>query len=106
MLANMTVDGIDPRSMNEVGTVSLGLLGWVLAWSMSKMGDGENSGHFILEGSDGVTSALEDSSDITQGMVRQIVQNKKTKCDLSHERFQARTTLNHRPRVPWEPMWI
>ena len=79
MLANMTVGGNDPRSMDAVGSVSLGLLGLALAWSMSKMVEGENSGRFILEGNDGVTS---DSSDILQETVRQKSCRKPSaKCD-------------------------
>ena len=53
MLANMTVDRFDPRSMEVISPVSFGLLGLALAWSMSKMIEGQNSGRFFVEGSDG-----------------------------------------------------
>ena len=67
---NITMDTIDPRSMDAIGPVSLGLLGLALAWSMSKMG-GDDSDHIILEGDGGEM----------QEMVRQHCRKTNVKCN-------------------------
>ena len=51
MLANMTVDTLDPISLEAVSPVSIGLLGVALAWYLSKMS--ESSGPVIFKSSNG-----------------------------------------------------
>ena len=51
MLANMTVDTTDPRSLEGISPVSIGLLGVALAWYLSKMS--EISGPVIFKSSNG-----------------------------------------------------
>ena len=51
MLANMTVDTLDPISLGAISPVSIGLLGVALAWYLSKMKG--SSGPFIFKSSNG-----------------------------------------------------
>ena len=51
MLANMTVGTTDPRSLEGISPVSIGLLGVALAWYLSKMS--ESSGPVIFKSSNG-----------------------------------------------------
>ena len=64
MLANMTVDTLDPRSWEAISPVSIGLLGVALAWYLSKMNQGY--GPVIFKSSSGEM----------QEMVRQMPEKK------------------------------